>query len=157
MASFLQTVIEQIKKLETDRDSTQAEIAKLTDDKARIERELDLKKVMLNTFSEALHKTKLKELYLTEINRLAALHFVRLRKTTPTTVVDPGLTGDDYRELEKWIARAKSTEGLKNIVDALTELNKYYPKDIKSNLYALVQRIIIEGPFGTGQKASKKS
>ena len=157
MATTLQIVTEQIRKLETDRDATLSEVAKLNDDKARIEKDLDLKRIMLNALSEDLHRAKLRELYLTEINRLATQHFIRLRKTTPTTVVDPCLTGDDYRELEKWIARAKSTEGLKNIVDALVELNKYYPKDIKSNLYALVQRIIIEGPFGTGQKASKKS
>jgi preprotein translocase subunit SecA len=86
-------------------------------------------------------------LHINEILRLAKIHFPRLRKQS-----DEKLTEADYRELEKWINRAKSPDSLKVIVLALNELSKYYPEDIKSNLYALVQKIIIGGAFGGKKK-----
>jgi hypothetical protein len=77
-----------------------------------------------------------------EIYRVARIQFGRLRHT-------PGalLTQKDVQELDKWIGRAKSNLGLMDILKALRTLEKYRPIDIKKNLYALVQRIIMEGPF----------
>jgi len=88
-----------------------------------------------NTLYENLERV----LHIQEIQRLAKLHFTRLRKQNE-------LTQADYDELEKWIRRAKSNDGLKSIVLALNEIEKYKSYDIKTNLYALVQKIIIEGP-----------
>jgi hypothetical protein len=86
-----------------------------------------------------LYASQERVLHIQEILRLAELHFTRLRKQTE-------LTQADYDELEKWIRRAKSSDGLKSIVLALQEIAKYRSYDIKLNLYALVQKIIIEGP-----------
>jgi hypothetical protein len=93
----------------------------------------------IETKIRLLYNAQERELHLREILRLAALHFPRLRK-------QKDLISADYDELEKWIRRAKSNEGLKSIVLALQEISKYQSYDIKSNLYALVQKIIIEGP-----------
>jgi len=87
-------------------------------------------------------EVSLRELHISEIYRLAKLHFPRLHRSNV-----PDLDLKDILELDKWIGRARSADGLKAIVDALQEMDKYQPIDIRGNLYALVQRIIIGGPF----------
>ncbi len=82
-----------------------------------------------------------------EIFRIAAMQFSRLRRNQ-----NEALSVSDINELNKWIGRAKSEDGLKDIVNALNELGKYSPSDIKTNLYALVQKIIIGGAFKQKQK-----
>lgn len=103
---------------------------------------IDLLRMASDTFEEELYQQKLRLSHLERIYQLAAQEFSRLRREK-----DNSLTNEDVGELEKWIGRAKSSEGLKDIVDALIELRKYKPVDIKSNLYALVQRIIIGGAY----------
>lgn len=98
---------------------------------------------------DALYQVRLREVYLEEIYRLAGIQFRRLRRETGS-----GLRQEDIQELEKWIGRAKSNEGLEDIVEALKEVQKYRPADIKSNLYALVQKIIIGGAYH--RKGKKK-
>lgn len=104
----------------------------------------------IRNIQDSFYSLQESEVHLTEILRIAKIHFPRLRNQP-----DGELTPADHAELEKWISRAKSVDSLKSIVIALKELSKYYPHDIKSNLYGLVQKIIIEGPFK--QKAQKKS
>jgi len=99
----------------------------------------------LNKILEKQYGLKEKELHISEILRLASFHIPRLRND------ETELTEKDYAELDKWIRRAKTIDGLKNIVRALTEISKYYPKDIRTNLYALIQKIIIEGPLVKGK------
>ena len=94
---------------------------------------------IVNNLKDRLYAAQEKKLHLCEIVRLAAQHFPRLRNQRD-------LTDADYAELDKWIRRVKSNDGLKSIVLALQELSKYKSYDIKSNLYGLVQKIIIEGP-----------
>jgi chaperonin cofactor prefoldin len=85
--------------------------------------------------------------HINEILRLAKNQFSRLRKIPVET-----LTPDDLAELSKWIGRAKSDEGLKDIIDALNELEKYEPSQITKSLYALCQKIIIEGAYKKNKK-----
>jgi len=107
----------------------------------------------LNKILEKQYGLKEKELHISEILRLASFHIPRLRndETELTENDETELTEKDYAELDKWIRRAKTIDGLKNIVRALTEISKYYPKDIRTNLYALIQKIIIEGPLVKGK------
>jgi len=88
------------------------------------------------------HTQKL--LHVKEIYRLAAIEFPRLRNDPPLA-----LSEADRNELEKWIGRAQSVESLVAITKALEELSKYFPSEIRSNLYGLVQKIIIEGANGS--------
>lgn len=113
-------------------------------------RELETTKAMLSECQRELYEAMLAEAHINEIYRLARIHFPRLHRQK-----DQGLSEADVMELEKWIARAKSVSGLKDIADALEELQKYYPSDIKSNLYALVQRIIIGGPYHEAKRRKK--
>lgn len=85
--------------------------------------------------------------HINEILRLAKIQFSRLRKIPVET-----LTSGDIAELSKWIGRAKSDEGLKDIIDALNELEKYEPSQITKSLYALCQKIIIEGAYKKNKK-----
>ena len=85
------------------------------------------------------------------IYKLALHHFPRLRNENPDN-----LTPEDVAELKKWIGRTKSTDGLKDIVNALSELSKYYPKDIKSNLYGLIQKIIMGGAYRVKKEEKEK-
>lgn len=114
---------------------------------SELKTEIETAQKMLSECQRELYETYITELHVKEIYRLASVHFPRLRRES-----DGGLTVKDVLELEKWIGRAKSSDGLKNIVDALEELKKYNPIDIKSNLYALTQRIIIEGPYNEQPK-----
>ena len=104
--------------------------------------EIAEKTATLERASRDFYEASLRELHLKEIYRLAKQHFPRLSRSN-----SPHLSQADVAELEKWIGRAKSTESLVGIVDALKELQKYQPFDIKLNLYALVQKIIIEGAY----------
>jgi chaperonin cofactor prefoldin len=112
-----------------------------------LKKDINSKYKRLQEIQDYLYQARQKSIHIAEIYRIAEIQFPRLRKQ-----VGQGLTGQDIQELEKLIDRAKSPDGLKNIVDALVELNKYYPQDIKSNLYGLLQRIIIGGAYGTGKK-----
>jgi hypothetical protein len=115
--------------------------------KKSTEQDIEIKKKDLLTISEELYNLKLRAVHIEEIYRLATLQFSRLRAR-------PGLplTDADMAELSKWIGRAKGSQGLMDIIEALKELQKYYPGDIKSNLYALTQRIIIGGAYKKGKK-----
>lgn len=120
------------------------QIIKLRADKTDAEKEIHFKKTLLQTIEDELYDLELKFLHICRIYRLAQIHFPRLRGEN-----SEDLTSEDIQELEKWINRAKSPDSLKDIVDALAELSKYFPKDIKSNLYGLIQKIIIEGAYRT--------
>ena len=87
--------------------------------------------------------------HIQEIFRMARVQFSRLRQAP-----EQALTDVDVKELDKWIGRTQSVDGLIGIWKAIAELKKYRPSDIKLNLYALVQKIIIEGPY-TGKKRGK--
>lgn len=80
--------------------------------------------------------------YILEIFRIAKIQFPRLRKSTNET-----LTSEESQELDKWIGRVKSEQGLKDILDALKELEKYQPHQVRQNIFALCQKIIIGGAF----------
>ena len=95
----------------------------------------------------SLYRKRIVLCHVEEIFRLAGAQFPRLRNYKPDH-----LTEEDNQELVKWIGRAKSEDGLKDIIDALTELGKYRPIDIKTNLYALVQKIIIGGAYKERKK-----
>ena len=105
-------------------------------------KDIEFKKTLLNTLQEKLYQVKQKQLHVEEIMRLAGVQFARLREKPGS-----GLLPEDLEELEKWMGRARTLDGFRDIVAALRELYKYTPSGIKSNLYALVQKIIIEGPY----------
>lgn len=107
------------------------ELIKCKDQKERIER--------------SIHKKTIFYFHIIEIYRLASYQFCRLRKKS-------AMMKEDSLELEKWISRAKSEESLIIIKDALKELDKYNPSEIRGNLYALVQKIISGGAYGQGKK-----
>ena len=84
--------------------------------------------------------------HINEILRLAKIQFSRLRRSPTET-----LTAQDMAELNKWIGRARSDQGLKDIVNALNELDKYEPQQVQ-NFYAVCQKIIIGGAYGHATK-----
>ena len=133
MMISLQETREKVKDLEQQRDHYLNDLA--------------ITKKALEEIDSELYDRRARELHLAEIYRLAAYHFSRLRREP-----ERGLTEADVAELEKWIGRAKSNDSLKDIVSALNELQKYRPADIVRNLYALVQKIIIEGAHGENKK-----
>jgi len=112
---------------------------------------LHLKKIQLISEQEAIERDLYqKKIYLThikEIYRLAKIQFSRIRG-----LPEPTLTEADVRELNKWINRARAEDGLLDIANALRELDKYRGVDIKTNLYALVQKIIIGGAYNQGKR-----
>jgi uncharacterized protein YpbB len=103
---------------------------------------IETSKIELEECTAKKYDVFLRELHISEIYRLAKLHFPRLRREKIQE-----LDLKDTLELDKWIDRAKSSESLKAIVDAIQELEKYQPIDIRGNLYALVQRIISGGAY----------
>ena len=103
---------------------------------------IETAKLELEDCQKMVFDVAMKELYISEIYRLAKLHFPRLHREKVHE-----LHPLDVLELDKWISRAHSPDSLRDIVDALKELDKYQPIDIRGNLYALVQKIIIGGPF----------
>jgi len=88
--------------------------------------------------TKALYLCHIKEIY-----RLAKYQFARLQNRP-----NPELNDMDVQELDKWISRAKTEDGLITIKKSISELDKYAPSEIKSSVYALVQKIIIDGPYG---------
>ena len=107
---------------------------------------IDLSKRELNDVEKDLYGCYVREAHLKEIYRLAKIHFSRL---AGRRIND--LTQNDIMELEKWIGRTKSNDGLRDIVEALNEIQKYKPSEVR-NIYGLVQRIIIGGPFKSKRK-----
>jgi hypothetical protein len=96
----------------------------------------------LTIYTKKFFEISMREQYIREIYQNAQTQFSRLRRE-----LNNDLKEADIVELEKWIGRAKGDQGLINIIKALKALKKYQPHDIHSNLYALVQKIIIEGPY----------
>lgn len=88
-----------------------------------------------------LYELEQKRLHIKEIFRLAQIHLPRLRKDPNNVLID-----SDIAELKKWIGRVKSMDGYMNIIEALKRMANYQPKDVK-NAYALIQKVIIEGPY----------
>lgn len=123
----------------------------LEDRKNGLIKNLDTVKIELKETEAELYQVRTRELHIAEIYRLAAHHFSRLRRQTGES-----LMVQDIAELEKWIGRARSNDGLKNIVDALAELKKYRPIDITKNVYALVQKMIIEGVYHESHRKGTK-
>lgn len=99
-------------------------------------------KINLQTAEEQGYILKEKELHIIEIFRQAKIHFPLLRNDPSSS-----LTVADVAELDKWIGRTKTIDGLKSIITAIKSVgSKYTAKGIHSNLYALIQKVIIEGP-----------
>jgi hypothetical protein len=105
----------------------------------KLENEIKDKTNDLEQVRKDLYEASLRELHIKEIYRLAKIQFSRLLQRDLNTA--------DIEEIEKWIGRAKCIDSLAGIANALNELQKYLPADIRSNLYALVQKIIIGGAF----------
>jgi hypothetical protein len=118
------------------KDAIQSKEIVLKEYRARLEKE-----------ERALAQNNIYLSHIKAIHRLAQYQFSRLRNTPGA-----GLTVADGLELNKWINRAKSEDGLMQIKCAFEELDKYCPSEIKTNLYALVQKIIIGGAFHKGKK-----
>jgi len=119
-------VTEQIEILEKNRDQLISEIKE--------------RQKCLESVQGKLYEEKMRKLHIEEAFRVARIKFPRLRGEKSGV-----LSIEDVAELEKWVKRAKTLEGLRDIVDAVRELQKYFQADVKTNLYALVQRIIIGG------------
>jgi hypothetical protein len=108
-------------------DTLEQQKRELHERRSKIEQSLYIKNIFLT--------------HIREIFRLAKIQFSRLNRNITET-----LTDRDVAELNKWIGRAKSEQGLKDIVDALNELTKYNPDQVK-NIYALCQKIISGGAY----------
>lgn len=121
-------------------ENIREQITVLEVDLSAVKELLRLKELEKQAKEKRLFELRTMALYIEEIYRLAAIQFPRLQNRM-------GLTDQDRSELEKLIGRAKSSEGLKNIIEALNELAKYKPQDIKVNLYGLLQKIIIGGAY----------
>jgi hypothetical protein len=106
-----------------------------------LEKEKNILKARVEQIEKSLYEKTISMCHINEIFRVAEMQFSRLRGTKK------GLTAEDIKELNKWIGRALSEDSLKDIVNALNELKKYLPSQIRQNLYALVQKIIIGGAF----------
>ena len=128
-------ITEEIDLLEADSNQITVELTKLH----QKQRELHEKKDFIQ---KALYEKNFVLIQVKEIYRLAAVQFSRLRDKASS----PNLTEPDIQELEKWIGRAKTQAGLVDIINAITELSKYQPSEVR-NIYALVQKIIIGGAY----------
>ena len=129
--------------MKTSADDLRERITTLEQEKADHGKEIGVRQTRVSEIDKTLYELKVRELHVQEIYRLAKIHLPRLQKHE-----DGELTDADIRELEKWIGRAKTEEGLINIRNALAEMVKYYSKEVRKNVYALIQKIIIEGPHG---------
>jgi hypothetical protein len=129
---------DEIRVLETEKKAIAEELAKLQAEKISFLRRQE-------QVDQSLYQKGVTLFHVHEILRVANIQFSRLRGKE-------GLTIDDLSELNKWIGRVKSEDGLKDIIGALNELQKYQPASIKTNLYALVQKIIIGGAYKQGRK-----
>ena len=117
---------------------------------------MNLKRSRMETVEKALYEKNIRLIQLKEIYRLAKLQFSRLRNSGSFAYSEE-LTDADVEELEKWIGRARSEQGLVDILEAIQELGKYRARDIKTNLYALVQKIIIGGAWKRQQKSKAET
>jgi len=114
----------------------------LEDKVKKLERLIEASTIELEESKKKMFEVSMRELCITEIYRLAKTHFPRLRKDKKQE-----LNPEDILELDKWIQRSHSLDSLKTIIDALQELDKYRSFDIKKNVYALVQKIIMGGSY----------
>ena len=131
---------EEMLKLEGDRQLVCDELDKLESKKKELES-------TIQKISSDIYKNKIYFLHIEEIYRLAQIQFGRLRNKHGSV-----LTKEDVAELEKWIGRVKTEDGYRSIIDAFREVEKYFASDIKSNLYALVQKIINDGAYKKNKK-----
>jgi hypothetical protein len=139
----MKSLIELDKEIANDTQ----EILKLNRSIAELTAKLNLSKAILDKTEHDLAQKKISLCYIQEIFRSAQYQFSRLRRSTEST-----LTATDVQEIDKWINRATSDDSLISIKNSITELNKYKPSEIKSNLYALIQRIIIGGAYHQRKK-----
>ena len=112
-----------------------------------IERKRQSFLLRLEQINKSLYEKNVYACHMKEIFRIAKMQFSRLRGSKVEA-----LSLLDVIELNKWIGRVKSEESLKDIVNALNELEKYHPSEIRVNLYALVQKIIIGGAYKQKRK-----
>lgn len=122
------------------------ELSKLIEEKKadlkRIIEDIKSAKIDLKDIQDQQYTLQEKELHIKEILRVAKIYFPQLRKESEGHITDA-----DIAELDKWIGRTESMEGLKAIITAITSVgSKYKPENIRTNLYALIQKVIIEGP-----------
>lgn len=122
-----------LEKIQRDLQDIALKKLALLSDRESIERDLYQKKIYMT--------------HIREIFRLAKIQFSRFRK-----IPEPTLTAADVQELNKWVGRVKAEDGLLDIINALREVEKYKASEIKTNLYALVQKIIIGGAYNQGKK-----
>jgi len=131
-----------IERTNEEVEITKKEIANIRQDVQNLNLSLVAYGNRLDNLEKVLYRKNIRLLHIKEIYRLAKQQFSRLRES------EEDLSEADITELEKWIGRAKSDEGgLIDIIEALQELRKYLPTEIKSNLYALIQKIIIGGAW----------
>jgi len=121
-------------------ESARKDLAMITARASEIQLDIDKLQKTLEAVGASQYAATQKLVHIEEIFRVARIQFNRLRLTTGE------LSSADVQEIEKWIKRAKNQDGLQNILNALNSLKKFRPRDIKRNLYALIQKIIIEGP-----------
>jgi len=114
----------------------------LKKERINLKKEIEEMGRRLGIIQTNLYEEEIRQLHISEAFRLARIHFPRLNGHK-----NRGLSLTDEAELEKWIKRAGTIDGLRDIVDAIRELQKYYPSDVKINLYALVQKIISGGAY----------
>jgi len=119
--------------------NVRSEIVSLRQEKELKEKLLLDTQQRITEIQNILYQKQQTELHLSEIYRQASIQFPRLN-------CRPGseLTKEDLGEIEKWINRAKTCDGLIAIAKALESLTKYKPNQVK-NVYAITQKIIIEG------------
>jgi hypothetical protein len=129
-------------KIQEEYKVLKAEEAAINEKVKLIEEEKKKLTERLQNISHSLYQKTIFMCHINEIFRVAKIQFSRLSKRSVET-----LTAEDILELNKWIGRVKSEKGYKDIIDALNELSKYSPNQIKSNLYALTQKIIIGGAY----------
>lgn len=130
----------EVQQNEMDLQGLRIRMSEILDERSHIISKIE--QLERRDYLQRLNLSHIKEIY-----RLAKTQFSRLR-----TLPEQALTDADIKELEKWIGRVKTEDGLLGIRNAIKELDKYGPSDIKTNLYALVQKIILEGPY----KGTKK-
>jgi Skp family chaperone for outer membrane proteins len=139
----MKSLIELDKEIASDAQ----EIQKLNKGIAELTVKLNTSRALLDKAERDLAQKKISLCHIQEIFRSAQYQFSRLRRSSESS-----LTTTDVQEIDKWVNRATSDDGLISIKNALTELNKYKPSEIKSNLYALIQRIIIGGAYHQRKK-----
>jgi len=135
-------------EMHKDVEAENKEIKKLKDLIAQLEKELQDSKICLESSERRVAGKTINLHLLAEIYRLAQYQFSRLRNQPRK-----GLSTEDIAEIDKWVDRIKTDEGIGTVLGAFQELDKYQPSEIKSNLYALVQKIIIGGAYGKKGKS----